>query len=78
MTNPPTPIRQSQFGECRFLGMLLFSHFLVFSEPSIEIFLFGLPIVEFVANYLCTEWLMPGSKLTTNWSHMQLDFWLCN
>ena len=36
----------------------------VFSEPLIEIFLFGLPIVEFVANYLCTEWLMPGSKLT--------------
>ena len=34
-------------GECRFLGMFLFHHFLVFSEPSIE-FPFGHPDVEVI------------------------------
>ena len=38
------------FGECRFLGMFLFDRVLVFSESSVKL-PFGLPDVEFVANF---------------------------
>ena len=30
-----------------------------------------------VTQYLMNAMLKQGSKLTTNWSHMRLDFWLC-
>ena len=42
------------FGKCGFLGMFLFDHFLMFSEPSIE-FPFDLPDAKFVAIFAWNE-----------------------